>query len=290
MQENPIWIQLGYVCYTGFHLAQTIVSAALTVAFVTLCAMFTLVYYESSYLSPNLEARAHGRAEFVFLLVKSVLVVCIEVFPHYTGTRMLTAIVVVSSIVLVVTYAAMMPYLHHVMNRVMLAIVCTFAWASASVLLTLVHPTFDAAILMYAGMPLAAFCGTALADWRARRVVRGAVTHMHTFFDVELKVRYLLHNALWGDPTDRVATRVVSPGSAEQVSVGVPMAALDDEGTDDADARIAHVRAALSPAVIKEAEALYRSGLARFRGAALLNIFAARFFILYCDNNHLEMR
>jgi hypothetical protein len=284
-------MDLGYNCYKGGHLAQTIVSSILTVAFVILCAMFTLVYYDSNPLSPNLEARAHGRAEFVFLLVKSVLVVFIDVFPHSTGARMLVVIIILSSIVLLVLYATMMPYMHHVMNKVMLATMSAFVWASIAALLAHVYPSFDAAVLLYLGMPPAAICGAYLADWRAQRIVRGSLSHMRTFFDVELKVRYTLHTALWGDPVDKLNNLLSQHHQMDSSQpASLQAAAFDDEGSEDADTRAAQVRAALPTAVIKEAEAMYKNGLLRFKGSPLLHVFAARFYLIFCDNHHLETR
>jgi hypothetical protein len=122
LQENPMWQNPGYVCYTGGHLAQTVITAALTFVFVILCGLFSLVYYDCDPLTINLGAVAHGRADFLFLIVKTILVVFVDVFPKSTGNETLCAMVVVASAVLVVVYTATMPYLHHLMNKLTLGI------------------------------------------------------------------------------------------------------------------------------------------------------------------------
>lgn len=143
-QENPFWAAMGYACYTGGHLAQTVITALLTAAFVMLCVMFTLVYLDSNPVSANLAAKAHGRADFLFLIAKTALVVLVEVYPHSIGATGLAVIVLIVGCVLVATYAWTLPFTHHTMNKVMLAVVSTFTWAGACALLSCVYPTFDA--------------------------------------------------------------------------------------------------------------------------------------------------
>lgn len=58
---------------------------------------------------------------------------------------------------------------------------------------------------------------------------------------------------------------------------------------DDSEARVLAVRGMLPPAVVKQGEALLKAGLVRFKTSALLHIFAARFYAIYCSNNHLQM-
>ena len=46
--DNPHWAEAGIACYEGGHLAQAVISGVLSVAFVALCALFSLVIYDSN--------------------------------------------------------------------------------------------------------------------------------------------------------------------------------------------------------------------------------------------------
>ena len=48
------------MCYQGGHLAQVVIGAFLTAAFVALVGLFTLVFYDNNCMSANIIAKAHG--------------------------------------------------------------------------------------------------------------------------------------------------------------------------------------------------------------------------------------
>lgn len=296
MQENHFWQDLGYSCYVEGHLVQTIITAIIVVLFVALCTLFTLVYFDSNPLSVDLSAKSHGRADFVFLSVKTALVVLVEVYPHAIGADALAGIVTGSGVVLLVAYGSTMPFIHHSMNKLMLAILSAFTWISLCAIVAQVYPGFDAAVMVYAGSPVAALAGSGVADWRARRIYRTPVAQLSSVYEVELKVRYFLHAAVWGDPIEqqqgmKIKNASAKPGakadSIDAVEAGVP----DDlDGIDDSEARVLQVRAMISSTVVKEAEALLKAGLHRFKHSAILHIFAARFYAIFSGNSHLQMR
>jgi hypothetical protein len=94
-KSNPFWVKAGYLCYSGGHLAQAIMSGVLTVSFFGLCSLFTLVFYDSNSLSANMVAKAHGRVDFGFLCIKTLLVILVEIFPTYIPLGVLMAVLVV---------------------------------------------------------------------------------------------------------------------------------------------------------------------------------------------------
>jgi hypothetical protein len=112
----------------------------------------------------------------------------------------------------------------------------------------------------------------------------------------------MLHESLYGHPTDRVrlpgeggghhASNAASarPGGATAPLIASFAANEDLDGTDDVDSRVAQARGSIPADTIKEAEALFKAGLSRFRSSAILHIFAARFYSVFCGNAHLLMR
>lgn len=55
------------------------------------------------------------------------------------------------------------------------------------------------------GCPLAAIAGAWLAGARALHVFRKPASALTSAFEVELRARFILHDALWGSPTARIA-------------------------------------------------------------------------------------
>lgn len=69
------WRQEGFTCYQGGHLAQTVIVMVLLAGLIPLAMGFSLLFYDPMMLSRSVAARSHGRADFVFLALKTVLVI-----------------------------------------------------------------------------------------------------------------------------------------------------------------------------------------------------------------------
>jgi hypothetical protein len=110
MAENPFWGGAGYNCYGGGHLVQSILSAVLSITFFVLCSLFSLVFYDSNSLSGNIVAKAHGRADFLFLCIKSVLVITIEIFPSMFPSGVLVALLIAAGAIWCLSVGFFMPY------------------------------------------------------------------------------------------------------------------------------------------------------------------------------------
>jgi hypothetical protein len=107
---NPFWADAGFVCFQGGHLAQTILSAVFSVSFFVLCSLFSLVFYDSNSLSANIVAKAHGRVDFVFLCLKSILVILVDVFPSAFPSGVLVALLVGAGLLWFGSTLMFMPY------------------------------------------------------------------------------------------------------------------------------------------------------------------------------------
>ena len=201
--DNPHWAEAGIACYEGGHLAQAVISGVLSVAFVALCALFSLVIYDSNSMSSNVVAKAHGRADFVFLCVKTVLVVTVETFPSDFTPGTLAALVVLGGLAWAASVAFFMPFFEHRWNRFHLAQATSFLYLACCLVLSELLPDADASPTVYLGLPLAAAAGVYAADWRARRVFETPTAQLANAYEVEQKARQVLHLAVWGHPTSR---------------------------------------------------------------------------------------
>ena len=161
-----------------------------------------------------------------------------------------------------------------------------------STFLQQVYKSFDAAIVLYIGAPLAALTGAWIANTRALRLYNSPVDSALTIYDVELKARYTLHAALWGHPFERrgyLKNRLVDHSDIE----GGPAVATNGHGDDihdDTEQMTELAHQLLKPQDLADAEAFYRKGCAAFRKSPLLQVFVARFHHVFTRNKHLHMR
>ena len=147
-EDANYWSDAGYTCYAGGHLALAVIAGTLAAVFLALATLFTSVVFDSNPLSTSLSAKAHGRADLLLLLLKSALVVVVEVFPNSLGQWTVVGFVCAGAVVWVGTFASMLPMLDHRANRLQLSLAATFAWAATCAALGTALPGFDAAIMV----------------------------------------------------------------------------------------------------------------------------------------------
>ena len=208
-EPSDMWEDAGYTCYAGGHLALAAIAGALLAAFIPLAALFACLVFDSHPLASSLTAKSNGRADLVFIVTKTALVIVVEVFPHTFGTWASAAIVAAGAITWVATYTIIMPFTRHSANRLQLACACANAWTAVCLLVALAYPGFDAAVTVYLGLPIAFATGVLIANARAEGVASSPVSALATSYDAGLKARYALHNAIWGHPTARVIPHAI---------------------------------------------------------------------------------
>jgi hypothetical protein len=110
---SGFWLDSGVVCFTGGHLLQVAITAVLVAVFIIMAGLFALLVFDSSPLSVNPTAKAHGRADAVFLSCKIVLVVLVEVWPIAVTPWVLAVVILVTGLLWSGAFLATMPYYHH---------------------------------------------------------------------------------------------------------------------------------------------------------------------------------
>lgn len=109
-ESNSFWVDAGYSCFQGGHLAQTAIAAVLSIAFFVLCSLFSLVFYDSNSLSANIVAKAHGRVDFLFLCIKTILVITVDIFPTMLPSGILVALLIGAGVIWTMSSLFFMPY------------------------------------------------------------------------------------------------------------------------------------------------------------------------------------
>jgi len=190
------WSKAGYTCFAGAHLGLTIVAAVLAVTLVALCALFTLIFFDSHPLTSDLAGKAHGRVEFAMLLLRSLLVVMVQTAGPYIGPWPVIATLVVAGAVWMALYLAYLPFTSHAVNQAQIAVATLFTFASLCLVAGQASPTFDAAIALYLGAPLAAIVGVTFANWRRQRVAATPVLRLASPYEVEMHARFKAQDAI----------------------------------------------------------------------------------------------
>jgi hypothetical protein len=226
------WLDAGYVCYEGAHLGLLVISTVLTAVLFLLALVFTAVFIDSHPLSPNIGCKSTGRVDIILLVAKTALVVVGDVSLSkmgHNGAWVLAATNLACALVWLWSTLHMMPYYHDAMNIYSSASAAIYAFTAVCYLLQVGLAEavgFDAAVMWYTCVPLAAAVGALLHQRRRQWIVNvKKVTDLKSPFDFELRVRLMLQAAIADALTDsssapshRTAAAVAAAAAAGEPS------------------------------------------------------------------------
>jgi PAS domain S-box-containing protein len=207
---NPFWAQVGLNCWGSAYTAQAAIIALLTLAFILVCALFSLVFYDWHPLTTNLAGRVHGRVEFVFILIKTVLVILIEIFPESVNEWILQGAVLAAGLCWVGMYLYALPFVHHHMNLLNVAFGTALTFMAVCGLVAQGYPAWDGGVALYLGVPLAGLLGAKLASDRIMRLAVKPVMSLGSAYEVELNARLLLNSIVFGNPMGKGFPNIIA--------------------------------------------------------------------------------
>ena len=200
--------------------------AIVAALFVLLCALFTLVYYDSNPLSLSVESRAHGRAELALLIARTLLVVIVDIFPALLSPWANLGVCAFAALVWLVPAVKLLPYYEATMNRINIAAATSFAWAVCCLALSLGRADVDVGVLLFMSLPLSVLAGLYLHDMQVMRIQRASVERLATPYEVEIKARLIIHAALFGHATDRLYSIVDKARGDVELGAGAGVAGV----------------------------------------------------------------
>jgi PAS domain-containing protein len=313
--NTTAWTDAGYVCSSLGFLVLECVSMLLCAVLFLLASVFTLLYYDCNPLSKQTIAKAHGRVDFLLLVIQTLLVFICNIFNTYLNAWIIVAVLVGSAALWLAGLLLMMPFYRHAMNTAYIVIACLFCYASICMTFNEGYEATDAAVMIYLGAPAAALAGIALSNMRATQVIKTPAIRINNVFDIELKCRYLLHQALWGHPTDNVtfgfnAEAAINSAAArdhsklhagahlhsssikldgESESAVISNIVEDVDAVDEQDDRAAATRRLIPQEHIQQVHEIFSQAMSRFRQSPMLHIFFARFYAVFQGNKHMQM-
>jgi PAS domain S-box-containing protein len=282
-------------CTSSAFLIQQIISALLALALFVLSGLFAAIYYESNGLSKFPDARAHGRADILMLLVQGALVLVGQTFYDVISTWVIIATAAFAGFLWLGAYFVYMPYYQHYMNAANMAGAAVFLWSVLCLTLNNYYPNGDAAVMLYCGGPIAALAGVSLCNYRATTITLTPASRLANAFEVELKGRYMLHEAIWGHPLYTSGDAAVFTGSHKSglTSTGGKKSEgdaepVDTDLSDDVEDAAVQLRKLIPSEVLASVQQLYQLSSSRFRASGFLHVFCARFYATYLGNRHMQ--
>ena len=253
-----------------------------------LCSLFALVYYQNELFSANVQARAHGRAEFLFIVNKSILIVFVQTFPNVLGTWTVLCVLVLAALLWLLSILYWLPFHFHLANQVHAAMAGIFTICCIMCVMAQLLPEHDAGITFLVAAPFAAAAATLLSNMRARFAFLTPIQSLLWSVDVELQARYLLNNMMYGHYTDR-SRRTNRNSIASLAAKGKNGEDDDIDNAVDEDAKML-LQKRFNKTDLQQVEAVYNEGLQRFSRDAMLHIHAANFQSSFRSNAHLAIK
>jgi len=150
------------------------------------------------------EAQPHGRADFLLLIIRTVLVIILDIFPAFFSPWVNVAFCAVSGVFWIVSAVNLLPFYDATMNRLNIAYALIFLWSVCCLILSLTRADIDVGVQLFMAMPLAGLAGLFLHDMKVMRLMRSKLDRLSSPYDVEIKVRFMVHETLYGHATDRL--------------------------------------------------------------------------------------
>lgn len=188
------------------------------------------------------------------------------------------------------------------------AAACMFLWAVVCLALNNYCRATDESVMLYCGLPVAALAGVAIADFRSNRVWCMLPSALTNAWDVELKARCMLHDAIWGhhiarmhEPGVHTASQATAPdapaayaapaagasrlGQQANKPAAAPDSMVDDHDGED---QMQELRALIPQAKLQAVQSIYRDAALRLHRSAMVHAYAARFYGTYMGNRHMQ--
>lgn len=224
------WRSAGFPCASPSFSAQIVLTAGLTLAFVALCFAFTLVFFDSDPCSNNISARAHGRVDAIFLALNILLVLTVNVYQS-DSPIVYVFIFAFCGLVWLCAFVFFLPFYSAIMNRAGCSMSALFLWCVVCFSLQEFNVIPDLTYCFLAGSPLAFLSGLMLFSARAHCIMRTPPARLISPYDIEIKARIVVHDALYGHITDRIGLGVYMGGLRAPYSL-IPPAAPEKSSHD----------------------------------------------------------
>lgn len=209
-------LDVGYCEDINLIYAQIGIATILSLLLIGLALLFAGVFFQSHPLSVAGGARAHGRAHVLMLLIETLLVLTIQTFSVLLPTVALLAILGFAGIAWLLIFLALLPFYAFFMNAIHIMGAAVYLWVFICLCINLAFGAgADAiAVLLMCGSPFAALAGYALATWRANAIFKTPPARLLNAFEVEIKARFMLHNALHGHPYESLSSEAAAAHTA----------------------------------------------------------------------------
>ncbi|KAA0156292.1 hypothetical protein FNF29_01085 [Cafeteria roenbergensis] len=154
------WGGAGVACYGPVHLPLAIFVILLLPFFITASLTVASVYIDRVPTSAQLDARTHGRADVLLLIVKLVLTALLTYGTSTAPQWLLVGVLAVSGVLWLFLFLTMVPFARLVMNAAHVGMATAFLWATlCAVIVWASEGAQDVGVILVLGTPLAGVLG-----------------------------------------------------------------------------------------------------------------------------------
>ena len=292
----------GFPCWSGVHTACVFIGVLFSVAAVVwLGVASAIVHLRTVDLKVNPLGAAHGRIDFLLLMIKFILAAVFALGASTASPIALALVNFVGGIMLTALMVTYLPFYDQTLNRMLSAFHCVFLASAVSQLLgvvlswswSAVESSVSAGLVWIFIVPLGFHAGWTLADvrWRSLSVSKDVSSP----YVIELRARSALAHCVQPPASQLEADALASAasneaGMANRITFG---------GTSESAAgcpvvwgsalRKTPVRTSAAELLARtHAERILKEGAELFSTSAIMCIFLGAFMFEPRDNKHLE--
>jgi hypothetical protein len=182
------WSAGGYVCWTGAHLALTIINSAAAVVLTAGGVYLSAVTTSSPLHSTAPAARSHGRAAAGAAVVDTLLVVVLCAFRGKVDPTMSSAIALLGAGAWLCISLAFLPHVRETPNAAVSAAMSAHVWVAACGLMSQIDGTFSLSTMLVVGLLPSVLSGAGLAEQRWHAVSSTPIAAMTSVYSFEIRV------------------------------------------------------------------------------------------------------
>jgi hypothetical protein len=183
------WTAGGYVCWTGLHLALTIINSVAAGVLIAGGVYLTAAATASPLRSTARAARSHGRADAGAAVIDALLVIVLCSFRGKIAPVASAAIAFLGTVAWLGLSLAFLPHVRPALNSIVSAALSAHVWVAACSLMLQLDNTFGISTFLVLGLLPCCGCGFGLSEQRWRGVGGTPVAAMASVYSFEIKVR-----------------------------------------------------------------------------------------------------
>lgn len=205
-------------CFQGGHVVLAIIVLITLPIFIPLCLFIRAVLIDRSPLSHRAGAQTHGRVDVVLCVLAIMLSLLFNTFGGSLEQNWFIFMVLAgTSIIWLVGYTRMAPFIQPRVNDTAVACGAAFAWMTFTLLLQLLYTSLQPDAMAFLGLPFAVSLGLAVSAAHRSHVAGRVAAEIDSIHDLDLWARVRLR--AWAALTQQQRAAAASSNTTDEAQV-----------------------------------------------------------------------